>query len=105
MRVLAGPMSGVRRRGRALVHPDAGRAGRLRARRGRSAGFSCSVLACAGGLGAVTCADGTNYYYDPSGAFFAESGEGGVVGRLDSGICSFDPAAIACSLSADAGCP
>jgi hypothetical protein len=63
---------------------------------------SCSLLSCEGGVSEIACSDNTAYYYDPSGAFFAESiGDGGIQGRLDSGICNFKPV---CSVPVDAGC-
>ena len=63
---------------------------------------SCSLLPCEGGISEIACSDNTAYYYDPSGAFFAESiRDGGIQGRLDSGICNFNPV---CGVPVDAGC-
>jgi hypothetical protein len=69
---------------------------------------TCSALSCGGGFRTVRCTvydETTNYYYDPSGAFFAELSYGsGVQGIPYSGPCTFDAEALVCDLMVDAGC-
>jgi hypothetical protein len=69
--------------------------------------FRCWESSCAGGINLLTCTlfDSTvSYYYDPSGAFFAQAGgtNGGPITYF--GPCTFNPEAVACNLIVDAGC-
>src|ERR1017187_5306037 len=73
-----------------------------------SGGPRCSASSCGGGFNAVTCTiydQSTMYYYDPSGAFFADLSFGsGVQGIPYSGPCTFNWSALVCDLIVDAGC-
>lgn len=67
---------------------------------------ACSASSCAGGINMIRCMMNDTvwtYYYEPSGAVFAET-ESEPGGYWRYGHCSFNPDAVVCNGSVDAGC-